>query len=221
MNFLAFTANTLKNTYPSAKSNLKISLMPHKPNLILASSSKYRKELLSRIVDDFECISPDIDETPYPNEKPIDLVKRLAQEKALEIAKDHPNDIVIGSDQICVLDDKILGKAGNQENAIKQLTACSGKNVHFYTSLCVTQGTQKTNSASVITTKVKFRDLTPPEIKNYIEKENPIDCAGSFKCEGLGIVLFEAIESNDPTALIGLPLIETSKQLHKFDLSLI
>lgn len=195
--------------------------MSHKPNIILASSSKYRKELLSRILEDFQCISPDIDETPYPSETPLELVQRLAKEKAYAVAKDRPNYIVIGSDQICVLDDQILGKAGNQENAIKQLTACSGKNVHFYTSLCVTKGTDAPKDVSVVSTKVAFKELTQPQIKSYIERENPIDCAGSFKCEGLGIVLFEAIESNDPTALIGLPLIELSKQLLKKNISAI
>ncbi len=184
--------------------------------IILASSSPYRKELLSRILDDFECISPDIDETPFPDEEPIEHVARLAEQKALAVAIKHPDAIVIGSDQICVLDGQILGKPGNQENAIKQLSACSGKSVYFYTSLCVAKGTSEPNDITVVTTKVTFRDLTSEQIKNYIEKENPIDCAGSFKCEGLGIALFEAIESKDPTTLIGLPLIETRKKLSLF-----
>lgn len=192
----------------------------HKP-IILASSSKYRKELLSRILNDFECISPDIDETPFPNEEPMALVKRLAKEKALEVANDYPEAIVIGSDQICVLEGDILGKPGSKENAIKQLTACSGKTVFFYTSLCVTKGTDEPKEISVVTTKVIFKELTQRQIQNYIERENPIDCAGSFKCEGLGIVLFEAIESNDPTALIGLPLIQVNQRLEKLGFNII
>ncbi len=184
--------------------------------IILASSSVYRKELLSRILDNFDCLSPDIDETPFPDEEPIEHVARLAQQKALAIAVKYPQSIIIGSDQICVLDGKIMGKPGNQTNAIEQLTSCSGKSVYFYTSVCVTNGISEPNDISVVTTKVTFKELTQQQIKNYIERENPIDCAGSFKCEGLGILLFEAIESKDPTALIGLPLIETAKSLAKY-----
>ncbi len=189
--------------------------------IILASSSVYRKELLSRILDDFDCLSPDIDETPFPDEEPIEHVARLAEQKALAIAVKNPSAIVIGSDQICVLDGKIIGKPGNQANAINQLSNCSGKSVYFYTSLCVTNGSSEPNDITVVTTKVTFKELTEQQIKNYIERENPIDCAGSFKCEGLGIVLFEAIESKDPTALIGLPLIETVKSLAKNKVNLL
>lgn len=181
--------------------------------IILASSSKYRKELLSRIIEEFACISPDIDETPFPGEEPLEHVARLAEQKALAVAVKHPEAIVIGSDQICVINGQILGKPGNQENAITQLTACSGKSVYFYTSLCITQGTDEPNDITVVATKVTFKQLTEQQIKNYIARENPIDCAGSFKCEGLGIALFEAIESKDPTALIGLPLIQVAKKL--------
>ncbi|WP_251359910.1 nucleoside triphosphate pyrophosphatase [Kangiella sp. TOML190] len=190
-------------------------------SVILASSSKYRKELLSRILEDFTCISPNIDETPFPDEEPIEHVARLAEQKALAVAVKEPNAIVIGSDQICVLDGQILGKPGNQENTIKQLTACSGKSVYFYTSLCVTKGVDEPSNITVVTTKVTFRDLAQTQIKSYIKRENPIDCAGSFKCEGLGIALFEAIESKDPTALIGLPLIEVAKQLDKFEINIL
>ncbi len=195
--------------------------MSQKQSIILASSSKYRKELLSRILNEFECISPNVDETPFPDEEPIEHVARLAEQKALAIAIDKPDAIVIGSDQICVLDGQILGKPGNQANAIQQLTACSGKSVYFYTSLCVTKGTNEPNNITVVTTKVTFKNLSTKQIENYIKRENPIDCAGSFKCEGLGIALFEAIESKDPTALIGLPLISVSKQLSNFHIKLL
>ncbi len=195
--------------------------MAQKQSIILASSSKYRKELLSRILNEFECISPNVDETPFPDEEPIEHVARLAEQKALAIAIDKPNAIVIGSDQICVLDGQILGKPGNQTNAIQQLTACSGKSVYFYTSLCVTKGTNEPNNITVVTTKVIFKNLSTKQIENYIKRENPIDCAGSFKCEGLGIALFEAIESKDPTALIGLPLIQTVNLLNKYDISIL
>ncbi|NVJ65888.1 MAG: septum formation inhibitor Maf [Gammaproteobacteria bacterium] len=195
--------------------------MVSNPQIILASSSKYRKELLSRILNDFDCIAPDIDETPFPDEEPIEHVARLAEQKALAIAVNHPEAVIIGSDQICVLDGEILGKPGNQENAVKQLSACSGKSVYFYTSLCVTKGRNEPSDITVVTTKVTFKTLSQEHITNYIERENPIDCAGSFKCEGLGIALFEAIESKDPTALIGLPLIDVTRQLHKFGISLL
>ncbi len=195
--------------------------MATQSSILLASSSKYRKELLSRILNDFECIAPNIDETPFPDEEPIEHVARLAEQKALAIAVKNPEAIVIGSDQICVLEGQILGKPGSQENAIKQLTACSGKSVYFYTSLCVTKGTDEPKDITVVTTKVTFRNLTEQQIKNYIERENPIDCAGSFKCEGLGIALFEAIESKDPTALVGLPLISVNQLLAKFAVQVI
>ncbi len=192
------------------------------PNhIILASSSPYRKELLSRILDDFEALSPDIDETPFPDEEPIELVARLAQQKALAIAVNHPNALVIGSDQVCVLNNQILGKPGTMDKAIEQLKACSAQTVTFYTSLCVTSTHEAAQNTTVVATKVQFRQLSDKEIINYLEKEQPLDCAGSFKCEGLGIVLFEAIESKDPTALIGLPLIALATKLREFDVELI
>jgi septum formation protein len=192
------------------------------PNhIILSSSSPYRKELLSRILDDFEALSPDIDETPFPDEEPIELVARLAQQKALAIAVNHPDALVIGSDQVCVLNNQILGKPGTMDKAIEQLKACSGHTVTFYTSLCVTNANQTAQNTTVVATKVQFRQLSEKEIINYLEKEQPLDCAGSFKCEGLGIVLFEAIESKDPTALIGLPLIALATQLRELGVQLI
>ncbi|MHC9510422.1 Maf family protein [Kangiella sp. M94] len=192
-----------------------------KTRIILASSSPYRKELLIRILDDFEALSPDIDETPFPDEEPIELVARLAQQKALAVAVNHPDALVIGSDQVCVLNNQILGKPGTMDKAIEQLKTCSGQTVTFYTSLCVTNANQTAQNTTVVATKVQFRQLNEKEIINYLEKEQPFDCAGSFKCEGLGIVLFEAIESKDPTALIGLPLIALAIKLREFGVELI
>lgn len=192
-----------------------------KTRIILASSSSYRKELLSRILDDFEALSPDIDETPFPDEEPIELVARLAQQKALAVAVNQPDALVIGSDQVCVLNNQILGKPGTMDKAIEQLKACSGHTVTFYTSLCVTNAHETAQNTTVVATKVQFRQLSDTEITNYLEKEQPFDCAGSFKCEGLGIVLFEAIESKDPTALIGLPLIALATLLIEFGVKLI
>ncbi|HEY9029965.1 MAG TPA: Maf family nucleotide pyrophosphatase [Kangiella sp.] len=192
-----------------------------KDRIILASSSPYRKELLSRILEGFGTISPDIDETPFPDEEPIELVARLAQQKALAIAVSHPEALVIGSDQVCVLNNQIVGKPGTMDKAIEQLKACSGQTVTFYTSLCVTTGQDASQETTVVATKVHFRQLTDKEITAYLEKEQPLNCAGSFKCEGLGIVLFEAIESKDPTALIGLPLIALATRLREFGVKLI
>lgn len=191
------------------------------PHIILASSSPYRKELLSRILNEFDAISPDIDETPFPDEEPIELVARLAQQKALAIAINHPEALVIGSDQVCVLNNQILGKPRTMDKAIEQLKACSGQTVTFYTSLCVTRANETVQNTTVVATKVQFRQLTETEIVRYLEKEQPFDCAGSFKCEGLGIVLFEAIESKDPTALIGLPLIALATKLRELGVQLI
>ncbi|WP_407635765.1 Maf family protein [Kangiella aquimarina] len=191
------------------------------PHIILASSSPYRKELLGRILEDFDAVPPDIDETPFPDEEPIELVARLAQQKALAIAVNHPEALVIGSDQVCVLNNQILGKPGTMDKAIEQLKACSGQTVTFYTSLCVTSANETAQNTTVVATKVQFRQLAETEIISYLEKEQPLDCAGSFKCEGLGIVLFEAIESKDPTALIGLPLIALSTKLRELGVKLI
>ncbi|NVK21730.1 MAG: septum formation inhibitor Maf [Kangiellaceae bacterium] len=194
------------------------------PRIILASSSVYRKELLSRIISNFDAISPDVDETPFPDEEPIEHVARLAESKALAVAINQPKAIVIGSDQICVLDGQILGKPGSKDKAIEQLTACSGKSVYFYTSLCIIDSSQQPlepSEITVVTTKVQFRELYVSEIERYIEREQPLDCAGSFKCEGLGIALFEAIESKDPTALIGLPLISVAKSLRRLGITII
>lgn len=182
--------------------------------LILASSSIYRQKLLTQINIHTECIPPNIDETPQANEQPHALALRLAMAKAATIAKRKPDAIVIGSDQVASIDSNtLLGKPGNTIKALEQLKQQSGKHVIFYTALCIRQG--QTLLTDIIPTQVKFRNLSDSEIERYIDLENPIDCAGSFKSEGLGITLFESLTSDDPSALIGLPLIRTAQFLRE------
>lgn len=185
--------------------------------LILASSSIYRQQLLQRLQLPFEVLSPDVDETPQPNEAPADLALRLAIAKAQTIALQHPDALIIGSDQVAALGTLCLGKAGNHENAVKQLQLLSGKKVVFHTAVCVAQNTHYVSS-SVLTT-CHFRDLSLAEIQNYLHFEKPYDTAGSAKAESLGISLMQSMSSDDPTAIIGLPLIELSRLLRSFDVN--
>ena len=183
--------------------------------LILGSTSRYRKELLTRLRIPFETSAPDVDETPHINESPKDLALRLALAKARAVALKNPEAIVIGSDQVADLEGAPLGKPGNHANATLQLQRMRGKTVIFQTALsvvCIATGYQRTDLAEV---KVKFRDLSDAEIESYLRAEEPYDCAGSAKSEGLGIVLLDAIENDDPTALIGLPLIRTCQMLRE------
>lgn len=181
-------------------------------NLILASSSVYRQRLLLQLGVSFTCISPDIDESSRPNESADALTRRLAITKAARILQDNQEALIIGSDQVADLDGTILGKPYDPERAVAQLTQCSGKTVRFYTSVALlSSGMQQVD---VVTTWVRFRALTDEQIRAYIKKEEPLDCAGSFKCEGLGVALFESIQSDDPSALIGLPLISLTRMLH-------
>lgn len=179
--------------------------------LILASSSSYRRDLLTQLGLIFESISPEVDETPKTNESAGDLVERLAETKAARILDMHPDCLVIGSDQVADLDGVILGKPRNTDRAAAQLRACSGKTVRFYTAIALLSSQRR--QIEVVSTDVKFRLLTDNQIHAYIKKEEPLDCAGSFKCEGLGIALFESIISTDPSALIGLPLISVTRML--------
>lgn len=181
--------------------------------LILASTSKYRRELLSRLRISFDCIPPEVDETPLPNEAPRDLALRLALAKAKTVAALQPDAVVIGSDQVADLNGTPLGKPGNFERAVQQLKAMRGQTVIFQTALavvCQATGFEQVDIASV---RVVFRDLTDEEITAYLLAEEPYDCAGSAKSEGLGIALLERIDSDDPTALVGLPLIRTAKMI--------
>jgi septum formation protein len=184
------------------------------PSLILASTSIYRRELLERLRLPFDTARPEVDESPNPDESPIALAERLAIAKAGVIAERQPAAFVIGSDQVAELDGKPLCKPGTRDGAIAQLGAMSGRAVHFRTAVCVGHGEQASRLA-IDTTTVRFRTLSFAEIERYVDAEQPLDCAGSFKSEGLGITLFDAIETHDPTALIGLPLIATARLLRE------
>lgn len=185
--------------------------------LILASSSVYRRALLDKLQLEYQCHSPDIDETPLPNESALSLVERLAIAKARAIAKHYPAHIIIGSDQAAICKDSILGKPGNCENAFQQLLNASGEKVTFLTGLCVINTYTGQELSLVEPFHVHFRKLTPSMIKNYLDKDQPWDCAGSFKSEGLGISLFEKLEGDDPNSLIGLPLIQLIRCLDKME----
>jgi septum formation protein len=182
--------------------------------LILASTSAYRRELLSRLRLPFETARPEVDETPLRDETPPALAQRLAMAKAGVVARREAGALVIGSDQVAELDGQSLGKPGSRDGAIAQLGAMSGREVQFRTAVCV-QREGDAPRVAVDTTTVRFRPLSLAEIERYVDAEEPFDCAGSFKAEGLGITLFEAIESSDPTALIGLPLILTARLLRE------
>ncbi len=176
--------------------------------LVLGSTSPFRKALLEKLHIDFECDSPNIDETPLPDEAIEDMVVRLAIAKAQAISARHPDSLIIGSDQSAVLNGEKLSKPGNFENAFKQLTRASGQKITFQTGLCLLNTSTGNIQSSCVPYTVVFKELTPGMIENYLRKEEPYNCAGSFKSEALGIALFERFEGADPNALVGLPLIE-------------
>ncbi|MDW3094601.1 MAG: nucleoside triphosphate pyrophosphatase [Gammaproteobacteria bacterium] len=186
--------------------------------LILASSSPYRKELLERLHIKFECISPNIDESSLENEQPGAYVQRLAIEKAAEIGKTHADSLIIGSDQCCVNDNIILGKPKDRNNAIEQLRAASGKEIRFLTAVSIQHPSSNWHREWVDVFTVEFRKLSMSEIDRYLDVEQPFDSAGSFKSEKLGISLCESMHGDDPTALIGLPLISVAQYLREFGL---
>ena len=181
--------------------------------VILASTSRYRRKLLARLQIPFETVAPDVDETPLPNEPPRALAKRLALTKAQTVAARYPDAIVIGSDQAADLHGVALGKPGTHERAVVQLAHMSGQRVVFQTAVTVTCQATSYLGQDMAAVEVKFRTLSADEIERYLRAERPYDCAGSAKSEGLGIALTEAIVSDDPTALIGLPLIRTAHLL--------
>lgn len=181
--------------------------------LVLASTSRYRRELLGRLGLDFDVAAPGVDETPRPGEPPGALAVRLAREKALAVQALRRDAVVIGSDQAADLDGAALGKPGSAERAIAQLRACRGREVVFHTAVCVAAPAR--DIEFVDRTVVRFRDLSDAEIARYVERERPFDCAGAFKSEGLGAALFESIRNDDPTALIGLPLIALARALRE------
>ena len=181
--------------------------------VVLGSTSRYRRELLSRLHLPFEVAAPEVDETPQAGESPRELALRLALAKARAVAARHPGAVVIGSDQVADLSGEPLGKPGTHERAVQQLQRMRGQTVVFQTALavvCLETGFEQVDLAPV---EVKFRDFSDAEIENYLQIEKPYDCAGSAKSEGLGIALLESINNDDPTALVGLPLIRTARML--------
>ncbi len=188
--------------------------IPSNPRtLILGSTSRYRKELLSRLGIPFETDSPQVDETPQPGEAPADLARRLALAKAHEVAQRHPEAVVIGSDQVADLNGQPLGKPGTHERAVAQLRQMSGQTVIFQTALAVVCRATGFEQIDLAPVRVVFRSLGDAEIEHYLRTEQPYDCAGSAKSEGLGIALLDRIDNDDPTALVGLPLIRTCRMI--------
>ena len=189
--------------------------------LILGSTSRYRRELLERLRVPFDVVNPDVDETPLPGEAPQALATRLALAKAKAVAALHPNAVVIGSDQVADLNGEPLGKPGTHERAVVQLQRMRGQTVIFQTAVsvvCQASGFEQTELAQI---KVRFRELSDAEIEAYLRAEEPYDCAGSAKSEGLGIALLDAIDNDDPTALIGLPMIRTARLLRAAGIDLL
>ena len=189
--------------------------MSQQPDLILGSTSIYRKELLARLQIPFRTEAPEIDETPRPGEKPQELVARLALEKALDVAGKNPSSLVIGSDQVAVHNGKIVGKPYTHDKAMEQLLTANGRRISLYTGLALVNADTGEKQVEVIPFEVVFRNLTEEQLENYLHKEQPYHCAGSVKSEGLGIALLERFEGEDPNTLIGLPLIRLIRMLEK------
>ncbi len=183
------------------------------PQLVLASTSPFRKQLLEKLKLEFTTDSPDIDESRLVGETPEALVARLAEQKAVAVAERHPNSLIIGSDQVAVNDGEILGKPGNHDKAVAQLQSTSGQRVTFLTGLCLYNSATGDSQLEVVPFGVVFRELSESQIENYLNAEQPYNCAGSFKSEAMGIALFERLEGEDPNTLIGLPLIRLVRML--------
>ena len=185
------------------------------PKIILASSSPFRRQLMDRLRLDYEAIAPDVDESRRPDETAVEYVCRLAEAKAEAIAERVPGAVVIGSDQCALIDGQILGKPGSHENALRQLRQAQGKTVLFHTGICVLRPERQFRAIAEVPFEVEFRNLDDDSLERYLQVEQPYDCAGSFKAEGYGICLFERLSGEDPTALIGLPLIRLVKLLEQ------
>lgn len=199
---------------PDAQTALSLAAMKRTmSSLILASTSAYRRQLLQRLALDFQSVRPEVDEAALPGEPPAAMARRLAREKAQAVARRHPGHWVIGADQCAELDGQALGKPGSIAAACTQLQAMSGRQVQFHTAVCLVRDGQLLEAGDL--TRVQFRPLDAGSIARYVQHEQPLDCAGSFKCEGLGISLFQAIDNSDPTALVGLPLIATCQLLRQ------
>lgn len=188
--------------------------MPRLP-ILLASSSHYRHQLLQKLGIQFDWAAPNIDETPIDDELPAQLVCRLAEAKAKKASELYPSHLIIGSDQVAILNHKIIGKPHTHEIATAQLTGFSGQEITFLTGLCLLNSSTNNSQVSLESYKVKFKQLSSEQIQGYLKKETPYDCAGSFKAEGLGISLFEGMSGDDPNTLIGLPLIRLTEMLIK------
>jgi septum formation protein len=184
-----------------------MSTPPPTPKIVLASTSPFRRELLARLGLPFETADPAVDETPWPGETPEATALRLSEEKARAVASKFPDALIIGSDQVACLDGQIFGKPGNHENAVRQLQTMRGRSVNFFTGLCLLNAKTGVAHLRGVPTLVTFRDLADAEINNYLLREQPYNCAGSAKSEGLGIAVIARMVGEDPNALIGLPLI--------------
>jgi septum formation protein len=192
---------------PSAMHN------PSAAQIVLASSSEYRRDLLDRFLDEFETVSPDVDETPEPGMMPETLAAHLARKKAEAVSHNHREALIIGADQLAVLDDRVLGKPGDHGTAVEQLLAASGKTVRFLTAVCILDPENRRRYEHTDETVVRFRRFDRRLAEAYLRHDRPYDCAGSFRIEGAGFVLFESVRTEDPTALIGLPMIWVSGRL--------
>ena len=195
--------------------------MKDQPKLVLASSSPFRKELLKKIYPIFETASPNIDESSQANETPLELSKRLANEKANALRLDFPDHLIIGSDQVAMLGDYQLTKPNTFENSVQQLTRSSGKTINFYTSFCILNSNTHETITDTDICRVHMKTLSPLQIQHYVERDKPYGCAAAFKSEGLGIALFEKIEGDDPNALVGLPLIKLIRSLDQMGIQIL
>lgn len=191
-----------------------------KKTLILGSTSPFRREVLNKLRIPFDLAAPDIDETPLVNELPEAMIKRLSLQKAEAVAKEHPNALIISSDQCSVLDGRIIGKPHTYENAFKQLRNSSGRRVSFLTGLCLYDANTQAYQLDLVPFSVDFRELSDEEIDRYLRLDEPYNCAGSFKSEGLGITLFERMVGEDPNTLMGLPLIRLCEMLREYGYAL-
>lgn len=187
--------------------------VPPPAPVVLASSSRFRQMLLQRLGLEFIAVSPAVDERAQSGETPEALARRLAEAKARRIGLDHPGSLIIGSDQVAVLNGRMVGKPGSHAAAVAQLTAASGQTMQFFTALCLLNAASNRLQLDVVLYSVTFRKLTAENIESYLRREQPYDCAGAFKSEGLGIALMERLDGTDPTALIGLPLIRLTRML--------
>ncbi len=186
------------------------------PDIILASSSPFRQQLLQKLGLSFQAVSPNIDEQPCPGERPETIASRLALDKAQALAQRFPDHLIIGSDQVAMFGEQQLEKPGDRAEAIRQLTLVAGKQAHFYTAVTLLESRTNRALSEVDHTIVTFRSLTRAQIERYVARDEPYQCAGGFKSEGLGIALFERIEGEDPNALVGLPLIRLTRMLEQF-----